>query len=422
MDIYGRPLAKCISQKVHDEVASDFKKGKWQTPYNHWIAAGMTVDYINVKIAELTNQPKPKSVGESDMTGRQLPNCISKETANTVYTQAPKQPALPYNHWIAAGMTVDMLNAKHAELEAKKSVIPPVILPPENVVTTPSNLIHTTPKGIGTLQAMVPSARPQVDDIVDLLFKSRISKPAFNVLFGGFGENPDYLKSIMNVLNSQGRQAHFLYYLMNGPSQRRWNSTPVRSFEVLVEPKAFRHAILTNAETQQKIITRARTINDLCNHNTSLGGVNRVTLMLEDNLDDESFQHLFNMVRPIFNSNIQIVRNPCTGAYPGNEGGVPSGCFYESHNTENQNFSNGVSTNDGKTFKFGKESVHYKEQISLSKLSKARNVASKQNNWFFLWNAKYQGLISDATPDPFSRIYSVPTDAEKVILHNFLVG
>lgn len=52
-DKYGRPLPKCIPQEIHDQVIKALDTDRY-VAYNHWLAAGATIDVLNDKLVDTT--------------------------------------------------------------------------------------------------------------------------------------------------------------------------------------------------------------------------------------------------------------------------------------------------------------------------------------------------------------------------------
>lgn len=285
--------------------------------------------------------------------------------------------------------------------------------------------ISTPPRGVSLLQAMVPSARNQVEKLTDILVQSELENIAVNILCdSGFGWDPDYLIHLVQKLSSDGMVPHFLFYLTSGPSARAWQSHHESGYGAEISPEMFRELIEHDKEFQlgfQQLLIRLFPVIELIN---TQGGVARVVPQLEDNQTDESFNTMIELLHAVLPAHIKVElgRNSCVGCYPGNQGLAPAGCFCEYHlhsGSIDFNYKNGIISNDGCTYVFPGEPAGWNPSLPLEDFQGVQQKAGDLNNWFLLWSAKYQGLESQGK-SPMDRDYPVSTDRECQLLNAFL--
>ncbi len=286
-------------------------------------------------------------------------------------------------------------------------------------------LIDLPPRGLALLHANLPRARKQVEALSDIVIRAGLRNPALNILCSGdFGWDPDYLKSLVHKYSQADRRPHVLFYLTNGPAARHWKSQVLQGFASRLPPEEFRQKIQKDRQFQCDFQRLAQRLAEIITEIFQAGGQVSVVPQLEDNQTDKSFAILLEISRAALPQDLPIRfgRNPCVSCYPGNQGGLPAGCFLEEHHhSANTDFTlrDGVLSNDGCTYSFPGETPLYLPRLPLADFANVQSRSGLMNSTFILWNAKYQGLTDRGT-DPEGRDYAMPTEVEREIIVKFL--
>lgn len=288
-----------------------------------------------------------------------------------------------------------------------------------------ATLTDLPPRGLALLHACQPQARTQVDALSDIVIASNLRRPALNILCSGdFGWDPDYLASLVEKFSQGGRAAQVLFYMTDGPAARKWQSQAMTGFGSRMAPEEFRQKIMTDKQFQNDYQDLVRRLSDLVTEIHQAGGQALIVPQLEDNQTDKSFAAMLELTRSALPRDLAIRygRNPCVGCYPGNEGGLPAGCFLEAHHhsaSTDFTVNDGVVTNDGCTYDFPGEKPAFSPYLPLENLAGVQSKTGQMNSIFVLWSAKYQGLGDTSVP-PDQRNYVMPTEDEKKALTGFL--
>lgn len=279
-----------------------------------------------------------------------------------------------------------------------------------------AQLIDTAPRGLACLQCNHPNAHYQADVIADIMLHSCLKNLAINYLVDGtFDYDETFMRYHLDKLAVGGRQVFANFYLFNGPAQRRYASTPVTALAAKISPEEFRKRLLSDAAFQNEVVAHVRRYEPLFRYAAQKGISVSVVPMLEDNLSDESFQALLQLVMQGLPGDVSfaIGRNPCPTCYNGNEKTVTPPLFTELH-TRLPDFSinNALITNDGY------------DPANVSEMRPVRAQAETLGDMFILWGAARQGLWDGATvnTNPDERFYVVPSAAERKALTEFLRG
>ena len=296
---------------------------------------------------------------------------------------------------------------------------PEIPLPPSN-----PNLVEGPPRGVAMLHMMVPQAwDANIKQLTQTLIDSEWKNLAINVLCGGgFGFDMARLNHVVHELSKEGRQLHLVLYVTNGPSQRQWQTTPVEGLGTRMSPEEWRRRIQSDPEVQEQYRQQVRALSEPIASTFALNGQVYLIPALEDNLDDASFVAMHELTKQALSSEmlskIKIGRNPCIECYSGNEDGLPSGVFLESHISRPEYLvhSNGVATNDGREWLIPGESSLFPQLISLDALVSVRDKAKESSNVWILWKAAYQGLDENAPANPYERNYRTPGLLERAAI------
>jgi hypothetical protein len=289
-------------------------------------------------------------------------------------------------------------------------------------------LIESTPIGLSCLHCSHPKARRQAKLLATLMFRACVKNVATNFLIDGtFSYDGEFIKDVIELLNSNGRRLFVNFYLSNGATQRHWRSTGIRSFATQISPSEFRERIFYDASLRGQFKAIAVRAGKLVSHANSLGSVVFVTPALEDNLDKESFGEISALTLEALPAKayFSLVRNPCPRCYPGNTVDVPEGFVGELHTAGSQfNLRDGIVSNDGDDYEFSPAEVL--SGVTLDSLRETRDRAARQNNIFILWDAERQGIETqngyNVFPHPNDRNYAIPSITERADIVSFLRG
>ncbi|MDZ4787055.1 MAG: hypothetical protein SGJ02_13360 [bacterium] len=269
-------------------------------------------------------------------------------------------------------------------------------------------------RGYMMLYMMHPKARETAQRQIDNLIKANIKEVYLGVLTDGtFGKDFNFLNSTLSKLSEAGRIVTLSLYLTNGSSMRSFDQTPITAGFNKIEPAKFREEIVNNKSTQNAFRALVQDVYPVFYYNKQLNPLNKnkAIVMLEDNLDAESYRTMRAIARDVLGNLVQFVRNPCPGCYQGNDTDS-AGDQIEMHNPEN--FSS-LSANDGYSFDGTQflypgesgEGIPYDSAKSLAQQSQRRNLS-----YFGIWRSSWQGLNSGALVHPDNRTYHVPSTSE----------
>jgi hypothetical protein len=178
-------------------------------------------------------------------------------------------------------------------------------------------------RGYTMLYAMQPAARGVVERNVQALLTSHVKDVYIGVLIDGtFGQDFEYLRTLVTRLSSNGRRLTLALYLSNGPTMRKWNTTPINALFSRINPRDFRNRIIREQVLQNQFAEVARKAKRVFAFNTSLSpyNTNVAIPMLEDNLDRNAYRVMRELARNEIRERCVFMRNPCVGCFPGNDG------------------------------------------------------------------------------------------------------
>ncbi len=178
-------------------------------------------------------------------------------------------------------------------------------------------------RGYTMLYAMQPTARGVVERNVQALLTSHVKDVYIGVLIDGtFGQDFEYLRTLVTRLSSNGRRLTLALYLSNGPTMRKWDETPIDALFSRINPREFRNRIIREQALQSQYVEVARKAKRIFAFNTGLSpfNTNVAIPMLEDNLDRNSYRVMRDLARNEIRENCVFMRNPCVGCFLGNDG------------------------------------------------------------------------------------------------------
>jgi hypothetical protein len=267
------------------------------------------------------------------------------------------------------------------------------------------------------LYALQPEAQAVTESNISALLSARIREPHIGVLIDGtFGRDYEYLKDIIRRLSGDGRQLALALYLSNGATQRRWRTTPINAPFVRINPEDFRQDIRRNVEIRAQYSEIAANARRIFDYNLSLNprAKNFAVVMLEDNLDRESFRAMVQLANEQLNGVATIVRNPCESCGVAGTEGDTLGYAREEHSVigflrlqQGDGF-----TLDGTGFSYPTEAqstaVDPQQLTSLITDSYQKGLS-----YFGLWRAGWQGVSADGqNREPKARSYIASTADE----------
>ncbi len=268
------------------------------------------------------------------------------------------------------------------------------------------------PRGYLMLYLMHPGARATVNAQVEGLVVSGIRNLYLSVLIDGtFGNDFEFLKSNIKKLSDHCDSLTLVLYLSNGSTMRRWNLTDIEAGFNKIEPKVFRELIQSEDRAKNEFRAIVRDAESVFAYNSglSLDNKNIAIVMLEDNLQKQSYLAMRNLAKDILGDRVEYMRNPCPGCYPGNDIET-DGDALEIHDPEGvfeMNAGEGF-TNDGVGYRFASE-PQAADRILIDDLEARMLTAdSRGSKYFGLFRSERQGYTSPPI-HPDNRSYEVPT-------------
>lgn len=282
-----------------------------------------------------------------------------------------------------------------------------------------SSLARVTgqPRGFVMLNLMHPKARPSIERQVQILLDSQLTDLYIGVLIDGtFTFDAPYLNSVIERLNTEKRRLVLELYLVSGPTMRRHETTPIITDFSQTHPEDFRYYIQYDRgkrEIFKKIAQRALPFFEL-NKSLNEANINLVSVMLEDNLDSESYRAARSIAQSVLSDKAIFIRNACPGCFPGNDTdsfGDPLE-FHDLKGFNNLRRQDGF-TMDGLGYRYPNEPVS--SALTVESTKQMIIVSEAEDHKFFgLWRADRQGLGGKATQavHPDDRNYAVPTEEQ----------
>ncbi len=298
---------------------------------------------------------------------------------------------------------------------------------PSQVLPSPTPVVSPTPtgmplvggqaRGYAMLYLMHPRARQTVERQLQIMIEANVRDLYLGVLTDGtFGEDIDYLASIVRRIGKTGRTLTLALYLTNGATMRSFETTPITAGFNNIDPLTFRELIERDFSTQQQFLSMVRRVSPLYELNRRSNRRNRniALVMLEDNLDAESYRVMRSLAASVLPRTVQFIRNPCLGCYEGNDQ-VSFDDGLESHIP-------GELLKGGPMSAFSLDGVGYalpgdqpSAALSADQVKQLLTAAQqRQLSFFALWRGARQGL-GDASIHPDQRTYEVPTEEHRRI-------
>jgi len=269
-------------------------------------------------------------------------------------------------------------------------------------------------RGYTMLYLMQPEARNTVELQIQAMLDAEIQDLYLGVLTDGtFGKDFNYFRSTLDRLSTGGRKITLVIYLTNGPTMRRFDSTPIDAGFSKIDPIVFRELIQEDSATRNRFLELVEEVKPIFEYNKSLNSQNTniAVVMLEDNLDSTSYLAMRQLASSVLGDSVIYMRNPCPRCYEGND--IYSyGDRLELHRPEGLH---ALSAGDG--FTLDGESYHFPEEsgsgLTLEEVEFFKAMSMDQGlRYFGLWRTQRQGLQEGQSVHPRDRIYEVPSAAQ----------
>lgn len=292
----------------------------------------------------------------------------------------------------------------------------PTVTPAQSPTPTPAlPRVGGQATGYTMLYLMHPRARLTVERQIEAMLEANLEENYLGVLADGtFSLDFPYLENVVRRLNTDGRSLLLVLYFSNGSAMRNYDTTESNKVPFnLAPPDAFRLLIQYDAATRaqfQTMVSRALPVFQL-NRSLNPRNGNIAIVMLEDNLDSESYREMRDLMRAVVGPHASITRNPCPGCAPGNDAD-PQGDALETHSPEaieTLGIRDGFSL-DGTGYELSGDAPG--EQTPLERVRQLKTFALSQGiRYFGLWRKQRQGLGTTLI-NPDERDYEIPTDAQ----------
>ena len=269
-------------------------------------------------------------------------------------------------------------------------------------------------RGFLMLPLMHPRARESSEKQIETLIRSQVNDLYVGFLVDGtFGMDLEYASSVVQRLSSDGRSLLLELFFTNGPTMRKYETTPITAGFSLIDPLSFRYLIQEDPEVQaefKRIVNAARPL-FVQNRNANPNNQNLACVMLEDNLDGASYRKMRQLAAAELGGIASFVRNPCPRCFEGNDSET-DGDAVESHAPDQLSSLTGRDglVLDGIGYNYPGE--HAGGSLSMEQArTLAANAMANGIRYLGLWRMDRQGLGSQAI-HPDDRNYAVPTEEQ----------
>jgi hypothetical protein len=293
-----------------------------------------------------------------------------------------------------------------------------VAAPVKNATPEPNPVpwVSGQARGYTMLYAMQPEARLVTEQQVNALISAKLREVHIGVLVDGtFGQDISYLKSVIQRLSEGGRALTLVLYLSNGPTMRRWRETRMQFLFSTIEPVEFRRRIRSDKALRAQfstVVSEARGIFDFA-QSRNPDNRNIAVVMLEDNLDTDSYRTMRALASEGLGTSASFVRNPCVGCYRGNDGNSLGDAREEHALSSFPTLSAGDAYSlDGVGFSYPNSS----EPSSVSSdqlLELMRACMERGLQYVGLWRHAWQGIQGSDNPPASERVY-IPSDDDQL--------
>lgn len=273
-------------------------------------------------------------------------------------------------------------------------------------------------RGYNMLYLMHPKARETVERQLIGLEVANLEDNYLSVLVDGtFGKDFNYLENVIRRINEHADSLTLVLYLSNGSTMRRFNTTKIDASFNKIDPEQFRNLIRFDNATREKFKNMTREAKPAFDLNRSLNSKNQniAIVMLEDNLQYESYIAMRDLAKEVLGNTVEYLRNPCFHCYDGNDTAT-DGDSIEYHSPGFINFlkPGDAFSNDGTSYRYSWESPEH-SKIFIDDLENLAEGLTDTARYFGIWRRERQGLY-EAIPSqhPDERTYEVPTEDQLV--------
>jgi len=288
----------------------------------------------------------------------------------------------------------------------------------ETLELPPLARVSGNARGYTALYLMHPRARAVVEKQVEIMVRSQVNDLYLGVIIDGtFSKDFTYLKDVITRLTSDGRKLTLVLYLSNGPTMRKFATTPITALFARIDPVIFRSQIRYDLDTRERFMGVVRDAKDIFQFLKSRSEEHKgvAIVMLEDNLDRSSYRAMRSLAGDELGGLVDFIRNPCS-CYEGSDSDTQGDGLEEHTLNRFDRLSNGDGFSlDGTGFLYPSEpagKIPSTDRIKQAiEQSKARGL-----RYFGLWRLNWQG-IKDGEPlvHPDKRVYIPSTNAEALI-------
>ena len=298
-------------------------------------------------------------------------------------------------------------------------------LPQEEEEQQPGQLFSGQARGYTMLYLMQPQARATVNAQVQNMIDAQLEHMYLAVLTDGtFDQDFNFFASVVRRLAIPGARLTLVVYVTNGSTMRRFGTTNIIASFNQVDPNDFREQIRNDPATQSQYRDLVNQVLPILELNTNLNNSSRnfISPMLEDNLDDDSYEAISTMTREILTEQAvqaSVLRNPCLGCFQGNTAQA-NGDPREFHDPEAYDLFSEVEgfSLDGLSYRFDGESGN---ALSISEVEDLMQLSiDRQTLYFGLWRTQRQGIVNNTFPVPSLRQYEVPSSSQLAIERELL--
>jgi hypothetical protein len=272
------------------------------------------------------------------------------------------------------------------------------------------------PQGISCLHCMDSRVKHNTAALVQALGNSCIQEVAIAfVLDKSFGFDESIIRNAIDSLLANNKNVSLHLYFLNGSAIRKAGSRMFTGFLNSIPPDVFRERIKNDKTTQDQIKNFSARFVPLLRWANSKGVRLSLSPMLEDNLDNQSYNILLKILKSVVPTSFKVswTRNPCPDCFPGNQSAVPKSVLREDHSGRLPlGPLSRIVSNDGWGYvAFQRDSLlnpretlaqgRIQKSLYLRNMDEYRDASIRNGAVFLLWFSKYQGTLMARTQLPW---------------------
>jgi hypothetical protein len=351
--------------------------------------------------------------GHADQNGSTAENSNDYRHQGEAELDALREAAELYN--AGSGSSLIPGARVNGGINAPEVVAPQLAVPTSTPGSTELKEVTGQARGYTMLYLMHPKARQTVEKQVDAMLRSKVQQLYLGVLTDGtFGKDFNYFSNVIRRIAREKRSLVLTVYLSNGSTMR--DEIPsVDSPFAEFDPVEFRTLIRINPSLRNQYVELIKPVIPVLQLNKRLNSSNRnfVSVMLEDNLDDESYLAMRSLAQPLLGNRATFIRNPCGGDLcPEGSTRTGVGDPIESHRLDDLpklTLADAFSL-DGLGYRLPAETDERIPSFEDTRNS-ALTAASRGLKYFGLWRFQRQGNKIGEEPIPVSdRTFEVPSE------------